>query len=302
MRAFAVIGALALAGCTSPEPVADPAKRPTIVSLNPCTDAIVTEVANAGQILAISHYSHNPNATSMDIAKARQFAATGGTVEEVLALQPDIVLAGSFLQPATRAALDDLGIRVETFGIASTVEDSADQIRRIAGLAGDPSRGDALIAQIEDALRKTEWQGEAVSAVLWQPAGIVPGEGALVSTLMQHTGFTSHSAAKGMGQADYLSLEAMLADPPEVLLLAGQERAQQHPALAALETTTLADFDASLLYCGGPTIIRAVERLAEIRAAPPPTPSSEEKGALVSRNTLPLLFRGGGRGVVKAGT
>ena len=260
-----LISALALAGCSSPEPVADPAKRPTIVSLNPCTDAILTEVAAPEQVLAISHYSHNPGATSMDLAKARQFATTGGTVEEVLALQPDIVLAGSFLQPATQTALDDLGIRVETFGIAATVEDSSEQIRRIAELAGDPARSDALIAQIEEALRKTEWQGETISAVLWQPAGIVPGEGALVSTLMQRTGFASHSAAKGMGQADYLSLEDMLADPPEVLMLAGHERSQQHPALAELGPTMLADFDTSLLYCGGPTIIRVVERLHTIR-------------------------------------
>ena len=72
-----------------------------MVSLNPCTDAVLAQVADPGQLLAISHYSLDPRATSMELAAARRFAATGGTVEEVLALEPDIVVTGSFLPPAT---------------------------------------------------------------------------------------------------------------------------------------------------------------------------------------------------------
>ncbi len=240
--------------------------HPTIVSLNPCADAILAQVTEPGQLLAISHYSHDPSASSMDLAEARKFAASGGTVEEVLALQPDIVVAGSFLAPATRQAFADLGVRVEIFGIAPTVEESKAQIERLAALAGNADKGAVLLEEIDLALDHAAADGQTLSAVLWQPGGIVPGEGALVSNLMRHTGFSSHSAARGMGQADYLSLEQMLVDPPEVLLLAGQERSQQHPALEKLSDTAVAKFDSSLLYCGGPTIIRAIERLAQIRS------------------------------------
>ncbi|MDN3645073.1 ABC transporter substrate-binding protein [Pontixanthobacter aestiaquae] len=256
---------MTMGGCVEHNRAKERADTPTIVSLNPCTDAILAEVAVPAQLLAISHYSHDSSASSMDLDKARIFAATGGTVEEVLALDPDIVVASSFLAPATRQAFADLGVRVETFGIASTAHDSKAQIEQLAALAGNPDKGDALIEQIDIALDAAAAQGEPLSAVLWQPGGIVPGDSALVSELMQHTGFASHSAALGMGQADYLSLEQMLTNPPDVLLLAGDERAQKHPALAELSGTKLAEFDSALLYCGGPTIIRAVERLAEIR-------------------------------------
>lgn len=241
---------------------------PTIVSLNPCTDAILAEVAAPGQLLAISHYSQDPRATSMDIDIARQFRATGGTVEEVLALSPDIVVGSNFIAPATRQALEDLDIELVTFGVASTVEESQQQIRQLAALAGQSGRGEELIAHVDRALSAL---GEAgpVSAVLWQPAGIVPGEETLIGDLMRRAGFTSHSAAMGLRQADYLSLEQMLANPPQVLLLAGQERSQQHPALEHLADTRTARLDPSLLYCGGPTIIRASERLKEIREARP---------------------------------
>ena len=50
-----------------------------------------------------------------------------------------------------------------------------------------------------------------------------------------------------------------------LLLVAGQERAQAHPVLAELQNLKTERFDANLLYCGGPTIVRALERLAEIR-------------------------------------
>ncbi len=265
MRA-ALLAALALAGC-APQPAQREASvLPTVVSLNPCTDAVLAEIAAPGQMLAISHYSHDPRATSMDIRTAHRFAATGGTVEEVLALDPDIVVAGSFLPPATRAAFDDLGIRVETFGIAATVEESADQVERLADAVGRPAAGKALAARIARAAEPVA-AAKPVSTVLWQPGGIVPGEGALVSDLLRRAGFVSHSAARGYGQADHLSLEQVLADPPELLLVAGDTPAQRHPALRELDRTRAERFDPALLYCGGPTIERAMGRLREIRTS-----------------------------------
>lgn len=264
MRAL-LAASLVLAGCASPLPDRAGGGRPTIVSLNPCTDAVLAEVADPAQILAVSHYSHDPRATSMPLAEARRFRATSGTVEEVIALAPDVVVGSNFMAPATRAALDRLGLKVETIGIASSVEASEAQVRQLAAIAGHPERGEALIRRIDAALDEARSDGPPVSAILWQPGGIVPGEGALVSELMRRTGFASQSAARGMGQADYLSLERLLADPPRVLLVAGRERGQGHPALDAVPAMARADLDPALLYCGGPTIERAARRLAEIR-------------------------------------
>lgn len=254
-----------LAGCASPAPERSAGAQPTIVSLNPCSDAIFAEVADPQQILAISHYSHDPRSTSMDLARARKFRATGGTVEEVLALDPDIVVGSSFMAPATRAALGRLGLRVETVGIATTVTASEAHVRQLAALAGHPERGEALVARIEAALAAAANARPPVNAILWQPDGIVPGDGELISELMRRTGFVNQTAARGMRQADYLALERLLADPPQVLLVAGRERGQRHPALGALSEMHRAALDPALLYCGGPTIIRAAGRLKALR-------------------------------------
>lgn len=255
------------AGCT---PAADAPRRPakpTVVSLNPCSDAILAELLPPSQLLAISHYSHDPAGTSMDLALARTYRATGGTVEEVLALNPDIVVGSTFMPPATRAALSDLGLDVVTVGIAATVEESQAQVRDLAIAVGAPERGEALASRIGQAAAKLE-AGRGVqtrSAVLWQPGGIVPGEATLVADLMRRAGFSSHTASRGMQQADYLPLEQVLADPPDLLLIAGDDRAQRHPALRALQVTRIESFDPALLYCGGPSVIRAAARLSELQ-------------------------------------
>jgi iron complex transport system substrate-binding protein len=255
--------AVLLAGCAAPAPRG--AVHPTVVSLNPCTDAVLAEVADPAQILALSHYSHDPRGASMPLAVARRFRATGGTVEEVLALDPDLVVAGSFMAPATAQAFDRLDIHVETFGIVSNVNENAAQIRRLAALVGHPERGEALVARIDAALAKSRFDGPSAAALVWQQGGIVPGADTLVARLAAHAGFASHSAARGLGQGAYLPLEQVLADPPDVVLAAGNERMLTHPALRSLEDVRYERFEPSLLYCGGPTVIRTVGRLAAVR-------------------------------------
>ena len=268
MRRFAAVLALLLAGCAGGGAVPPPAGQggPTIVSLNPCTDAILAEVTTPGQLLAISHYSKDPRSTSMPAAQAARYPATGGTVEEILALAPDIVVGSTFMAPTTRAALDDLGLRVVTFGSTNSVEESEVQVRDLAALAEHPAKGAALVARMEAALQAAQPpRGAMIEAALWQPSGIVPGEASLVSDLLRRTDFASYSKRRGMAQADYLSLEQVVADPPDVLLVAGGEAGQRHPVLGKMHDMQRERFDTRLIYCGGPTVIRAAERLAEIR-------------------------------------
>ncbi|RJY10219.1 iron ABC transporter substrate-binding protein [Aurantiacibacter aquimixticola] len=256
---------MALAGCGGDGEERAASHRPTIVSLNPCADAILAEIAAPGQLLAISHYSHDPAASSMQPSDARRYASTGGTVEEILALSPDVVVADSFLSPATASALERADVRVERLGIAGSLEDSLAQIRQLAELTGEAERGEALAGRIESAWHAASADGEPVPTLLWQQGGIVAGEGSLAFAMLEQAGFASHSAARGMGQGAYLPLEQVLADPPQLVLAAGDERALSHPALKTLDDIRYETFDSALLYCGGPTIPRALARLREIR-------------------------------------
>lgn len=255
--------------CAPARPAADRPARPTVVSLNPCTDAILLEVADPEQVLAISHYSKDPAASSIDPDEAARFPATRGTVEEAVALAPDLVIGSSFIDPASRAAYARLGLRLETFGSPVAVKDSREQVRRIAALVGHPQRGEALVARIDAALTAAlpAPGRRPVDTVLWQSGGMVAGEQTLIADLLRRTGFTL--ARRGFAQGDRPGLERLLADPPGVLLVAGEggleNLALGHPVLERLAGTARVAFDQRLLFCGGPTIVRAAERLARIR-------------------------------------
>lgn len=277
MRGWALAAGLALAACArAPGTDSVPGHTPTIVSLNPCSDAVLAEVADPGQLLAISAWSQDPASSSMDLATARRYRAVGNSLEEVLALRPDTVVADSFVPAPTLAALARLNIAVVQLPIAHSVEQSREQVMQLAGLAGHPERGQALLARIDLALAKAappEGAGP-VSAIVWQSGGIVPGADSLIGDLLRRTGFRNLAAEKGMKQADYLPLETMLVDPPQVILAAGnlasqEDRLLAHPALAALHGTRREKLEPSLLWCGGPSMARTAQRLGEVRQAFP---------------------------------
>jgi len=262
---------LALAGCSAPAERARGGQS-TIVSLNPCADAILAEVADPQQLLAISHFSHDPAATTMGLAQAQRFAATSGTVEEIVGLNPDIVIGDAFVSAGKASALDHFGVRLERYESEPDVATSIAQVRRLAAIAGHPQRGEALVARIEGALARAAppLGARPASAVMWQSGGMVPGSDTLIGELLRRTGFEQLSAVRGMRQGEILPLELMLADPPEVIFATGnplsnENRGLAHPALAALKGTRIERFDPALLWCGGPSIVRAVERLAEAR-------------------------------------
>ena len=257
-------GALLAAGCAPAAPEGG-VEGPTIVSLNPCLDAILVEVARPGQVLALSHYSRDPGSSSIPRDVAARFAVTGGTAEEVIALAPDLVLASSFLPQPTRAALERAGLRVETFGSPTSLAASTAQVRDVARLAGGVAEGEALVAAMERAAAPVP-PGDPVDTLLWQPGEIVAGEATLVAELMRAKGFASHAAAMGLGQADFVALETVLARPPALLLVAGDSAGQRHPLLRQLSGTRVEPLAPNLLFCGGPTVIALGNRLDGLRA------------------------------------
>lgn len=266
-RGLALLAALSLAaGCAPagpPQPRSDAA--PTLVSLNPCLDAILVEIARPDQVLALSHYSRDPASSSIPQAVAARYGVIGGTAEEVIALQPDVVLASTFLPQPTRTALERAGLKVETFGSPTTVAESAAQVRAVAGFADAEAKGAALARRIT--MPPQAVPRAPIDALLWQEGEIVAGETTLIAELMREEGFASHAAARGLRQADHVSLESLLADPPALVLVAGDAPGQRHPLLArGLQATTVVTLDPSLLYCGGPTIPKARARLRAILA------------------------------------
>jgi iron complex transport system substrate-binding protein len=244
-----------------------------IVSLSPCTDAILIELVTPDRIAALSHFSHDPIGSTI-AERAARLPITHETAEEVVLLRPDLVLASRHTDRATRAALARAGLTVELFDVCDTIEAALAEIARVAALVGEPGAGAKLRRRIEIALACASaplgWRPRP--ALIFQPNGFVAGGGTLPDALLQRAGFTNAAAHYGVRKWGTVRLEDLLQAPPAILFLGEHGRAPwadrvlTHPALAKLAGhTPRVTFPERLLYCAGPAMVRAVATFARGR-------------------------------------
>ena len=256
-------------------PTAHAAAPRRIVSLNPCLDAILLDVADPGQIAALSRYSRDPDAFAM-AAQANRFPHTGGSAEEVAVLKPDLVLISGAGEMQLAQVLPRLQIASANFTVPRSIAESLGQVRRIALLAGHRKRGEALGARIDAALAAAAPQpGEPrLGALAYETNGLVSGPGALMDELMTRAGFRNMAPRYGLTHTSDLPLERLLADPPQVLLAGSLARGEpswgdrmlSNPALRGLGSRMRVEsFPQVLLFCAGPVLIPASAALARAR-------------------------------------
>lgn len=246
-----------------------------IVSLNPCVDAILVELVPLERIAALSHYSRNFERSTI-AALAQKLPITYETAEEVVALEPDLVLTSRHSAIATRSALRRVGIRFELFDVPSSIAASLAQIRQIAAILGREQEGEALIARIGRAIQaaRPPIHAAPLTAAVYQPGGLSAGARTVTGELMRLAGLENIAARYGIDSYRPLPLELLVSAPPDVLLvgevspgaLMQAERVIEHRALRALRSQmTRERFPAHLLYCSGPAMIPALDALVVAR-------------------------------------
>jgi iron complex transport system substrate-binding protein len=272
LRSHCLWLALLLAGCTAP---AAQQGGGGIVSTNPCADAILIDLVAPARIAAISHYSQDPAATSIPLEVADRLPSTAGTAEEVIALHPDLVLTSSFTPVSTRTAYERAGLKMLLLDSPVTIEASKAQVMQIATAVGAEARGRALNARIDAAVaaalpRPSPEQGKAKnpSALLFISGDLVNGAGTLLDELLTKAGFHDAAIDYGLAFTGTLPIESIAAHPPRVILSPDVSRtaALRDRVLSRIGADTVeAHFPRNLVNCGGPTIISAITRLAEVR-------------------------------------
>ncbi len=235
--------------------------------MNPCIDAILFQVADPAQIVAVSHYSQDPRSSSVDVARARRYRAIHDTAEEAIALRPDIVLLGPHVAPATQAAIRAAGVRIVSIGVPVSLSEGIEQVREVGAVAGHAGRGEVLARRIEASLAQARppLGAEPVPAIIRQRDGLVPGEGTLADELLAQTGFRNMASAFGLAQWDILPLERLAMDPPRIVLTDRRGGGGLPRLPRDGEGSVVAHFPAQLLQCAGPNLIEAAGRLTAIR-------------------------------------
>lgn len=244
-----------------------------IVSINACTDQILFKLVPPERIAALSIYAADPTLSIY----AGEVLASGiplirGTVEEVLKLDPDLVLAGTWTRSLTREQLALRGIPLKAFAAPSTLDEVKAGIRLMGELVGAEHAANAMVRAIDAALqRNADLALGRLSALQFQRRGYTSGEATLLGDVMRKVGLRNAAGGLGVHSVERADLETVLKVRADLLILldpnpdaADQGTALlQHPALLAAyppeRRLVLAN---NLTVCGGPALVTALDTLA----------------------------------------
>lgn len=205
-----MIRALALLFLWWPLAVAEEEARPRVVSLDYCADQFVLGLADPEQILAVSHGADKPHSYLRDKAKGvRQIRSA---TEDVIALNPDIVVSHWGADARALAMYERFGIKVHQIGWASNLDAAREETRRAGDVLGQAARAAVMIAKMPE---QSASSGESVLYVT--PGGLTSGDATLVGAVIRHAGLLN---AVGSGSWQALPLEDLLMTPPQVAVTA----------------------------------------------------------------------------------
>jgi iron complex transport system substrate-binding protein len=230
-----------------------------VVSLNLCTDQLLGLLAPE-KIAGLTPLARDP-AISYIAATARSFPVVRPSAEAVLALVPDLVLAGPYGAQATIALLRERGVPVLQVGLPQSFGAIRTQLRTVADALGVAERGEHLEQEMDALLDSVRTPLLPRTAVFWGARGQSSGPGSLGDAVLAAAGYVD------IGTGRSLALETLAAHPPDLLVLPETPAFPSlatdlllHPAIRHIPRITLPP---SLLICGGPWTALAVRLLAE---------------------------------------
>jgi iron complex transport system substrate-binding protein len=259
--------------CVAAAPTLAAPKR--VVSIHLCADQLLVALADRVQIASVSWHAADP-AQSFVADRAEGLPQNYGRAEEVLALKPDLVLAGAYSGRETKALLRRLGVAVMDLALPTSFADIRRQTLTTAEALGHPERGRALVAGMETKLAAAQRvisRLPAASAILLQPGGVTMGRGFLEDEILRAAGLDNIAARLGITGQGSVSAERLIAAKPDLIVLGLEPDAP--PSLSARMITNPALMQASgarivslppiLWTCGAWFTAEAVDRLADAR-------------------------------------
>ena len=257
--------------------LAEPAQR--IISISPSLTEILFGVGAGDRLIGRDSNSTFPEAA----LEAEDLGGMwdGIPVEAILALEPDLILAGEIYSADAIAELRDLGLPVYWQANPDDFEGLYDNIRDIAVLTGTEDQAEALVAELSGRVAALDEKLSPVEVrplVFYELDASEPanpwttGGGTFISYVI--------SRAKGQNLGDSLdgewvqiSSEALVAENPDIILLADAlygitpesvaERAGWSQ-IQAVQEGEVYPFDPFILSVPGPRLVDGFEQVAAI--------------------------------------
>jgi iron complex transport system substrate-binding protein len=229
---------------------------------------LLLQIADPAQIISVSRASHNPQLSPL--AAAVRYPPNRGSVEEMLALKPNIVLVYSgWMGRRHTQLLANQGIEVIALPYPKHWDDALNTARQLAARLGRGA-AETKIAALAQRMRKLTATPRLPYNVLYlRPNGGTAGAKTYVDDVLQRL-HLRNAAAQRSGWSRF-PLEQLVHTPPDLLLLGYFEENQsltaaaygRHPLFQTLlmRLPTLR-VPGNAWGCGGLELIDAAEQIA----------------------------------------
>ena len=259
-------------------------KPARIMSIMLCTDSLLLDLVEPSRITSITYLSRSENG-SYRWPQAAHIRINHGLSEEVLAEHPDLVLAGSYTTPATRALLKRLKMPLLEVPPANNFAEIREVTRLVGRAVGEPERAERLLMKMDATLQELAAQqpNPLIRVASWNGGGSVPGEDTLFTAILHAAGGTNIAAVPGRA-GSYFGMEQLLLARPEVLAYGKATSARpslrtdadQHPLLLKLYGKRRVTYPEILYSCGVPESAAAARELhtllLQVMQSPEPRP------------------------------
>jgi iron complex transport system substrate-binding protein len=272
MRALLAAAATLLAGAGAlwaAAPGAAPSARAQpkrIVSINLCSDQLVLALADRGQIAGLTINAADPQ-MSGEAAQARGLPLLSNSAEQILAIDPDLIVGMPASRSAPLAALPGTSYPLLDLDTANSLDQIYVSIHRTAAAVGHPERGEVLVGRIQRQLAGLGKPGRGRVAAYYQRRGYMTGTGTLIDEMMSRVGLVNLARSLGKPPLSQLSLEEMVAAKPDFLIVEsatdlvtdqGSEMLH-HPALRDIPRISVSE---AWTVCGSPAYADAARSIA----------------------------------------
>lgn len=246
-----------------------------IVSLDFCSDQYLLKLADKDRILALS-----PDAVK-DFSYMREAAigipSVRSTAEDVLAINPDLIIRSYGGGPNAEIFFERAGVPVITIGWAGDINGIIRVMEETSEKLKEQERGQTVIADMTSRLAaiRTANENESPqprSALYMTPTGVTTGEGSLIHEMMIAAGLTNFQAQPGWRS---LPLEQLAFDKPDLIAAAFFDSkvndtdawsSANHPvARAQMRDLPTVNLEGAWTSCGGWFLIDAIEALADVQ-------------------------------------
>ena len=232
---------------------------PRVVSLDYCADQYVLALADRDQILGVS--TGPDDAWSAMRARAEGLPKLRDAAEDVVTREPDLIVRSYGGGSRARGFYERLDYEVHNLGFPQSFDEIRENVRLTANALGHTERGEQLVRDMNQALEAAARGGADQPAALdVTPAGITTGAGTLVHEIMIAAGFENIAARDGGTGWRDLPLEALVLDPPELIVTGffgmptnhvNNWTPTRHPALRdQLARVPTIHLDGAYLACG----------------------------------------------------